>query len=197
MSAINMELLAEEIELQDSATSFPTTIFEFTSMEKWSSQRELKYIREILNHAELALENFASDPTQTVITDNLFDLLENQNKNVDPFSKPQRKAFFDCVSVCMEGRRVRALSGSYEDWEKWSTFSQKKALLAGEIQKEIHGWTSMEDLMVDEVVEKDMSSGNGKWLDFKEEALEEGAVIGTDILTLLIDEMVVDILLLC
>ncbi|KAI3755030.1 hypothetical protein L1987_54823 [Smallanthus sonchifolius] len=193
LSAINMELLAEEIELQDSATSLPTTIFEFTSRAKWSLQQELEYIKEILNYAELSLEDLAFDLTQTVINDNLFDQLENQNKNMDPFLKPQRKALFDCVSVCLEGRRERALSGSFEEWSKWSTFFQKKALLAGEIQKEIRGWTSMEELMVDEVVEKDMSTGNGKWLDFEAEALEEGIVIETDILTLLIDEIVVDL----
>ncbi|KAI7738758.1 hypothetical protein M8C21_033913 [Ambrosia artemisiifolia] len=192
MSATNMELLAEEIELQDSATSLPTTIFEFTSMSKWSSQRELEYIREILNHAELVIDDFAFVQTQKLINGNLFNQLENKNKNMDPFLKPQRKALFDCVSMCLEGRRERASSGSYEEW---STFVNKKTLLAGEIHKEIRGWTSMEELMVDEVVEKDMSNGNGKWLDFMADALEEGVVIETDILTFLIDEIVVDLLL--
>ncbi|XP_076928023.1 uncharacterized protein LOC143591816 [Bidens hawaiensis] len=188
--ARNMELLAEEIELQDSATSLPTTIFEFTSMSKWSTQRELEYIVQILDHAEFVLNDSIK-----VINANLFNQLENQNKNMDPFSKAQRKALFDCVSVCLEGRRERALSGSYEEWSKWSMFLNTKALLAGEIHKQIRGLTSMEELVVDEVVAKDMSSGYGKWLDFEGEALEVGVVIGTHILEVLFDEIVVDVLL--
>ncbi|KAI7734898.1 hypothetical protein M8C21_021701 [Ambrosia artemisiifolia] len=193
-AARNMELWAEEIELQDCATSFPSTIFEFSFMARWSSERELEYIKELLNYAKLVLDDLAFDPTRNVISLDLFDELENQLKNIGPLSKQQRKALFDCVSVCLEGRRERGLSGSYEEWSKWSTMFQKKDLLADEIQKQIRGWRDMEELMVDEVVERDMSNGDGKWLDFKAEALEEGAVIGTDILTVLIDEIVVDFL---
>nr|XP_043612833.1 uncharacterized protein LOC122584834 [Erigeron canadensis] len=191
MSARNMELFAEEIELQDSATSFPSTIFNFTSMARWSSQWQLEYIREVLNYA---VDDFAFSQTQKVINVNLFDQLESQNKYMGPFMKLQRKALFDCVSLCLEARYERAFSGSYEEWAKWSMMFKKKNLLAAEIEMEIRSWTNMEDLDVDEVVEKDMSSGNGKWLDFKVEALEEGVVIETDILTLLMDEIVADFL---
>lgn len=192
----SMELFAEEIELQDSATSLPstTTIFEFTSTERWSSQWEFDYIKELLMHTELVLEDFSFGHTQNVINAHLFDQLENQNKNMDPFLKLQRKALFDCVSACLESRRDRAFNGSYEEWAKWSTMFQRKDLLADEIQKEICGWTKMEDLMVDEVVDKDMSTRDGKWLDFEAEALEEGVVIENAILTTLIDEMVTDFL---
>ncbi|XP_076939333.1 uncharacterized protein LOC143607990, partial [Bidens hawaiensis] len=190
----NMELFAEELELLDSATSFPTTLFEFTFMSKWSSQRELEYIKEVLNHAELVLDDLAFDPTQKVTSVDLFDQLESQHKSIDPLSKQQRKTLFDCVRVCLEDMHARGLSGSYDEWSKWSTVFEKKGLLAGEIQKQIRGWRSMEELMVDEVVDRDMSSGEGKWLDFKPEGFEEGAVIGTDILTVLIDEIVVDLL---
>lgn len=194
MSARNMELLAEEIELQDSATSLPTPIFEFTSMARWSSQWELEYIRKIVNHAQLVLEDFAFGETRNVINVNLFDQLENQNKYMDPFMKLQRKALFDCVSLCLEGRRERAFSGSYEECSKWSTMFNKKELLADEIQKEICGWTNMEDLDGDDLVEMDMSRGTGKWLGFEAEVLEEGVVIQNDILTVLIDEIVDDFL---
>ncbi|XP_076927509.1 uncharacterized protein LOC143591079 isoform X2 [Bidens hawaiensis] len=188
----NMELLAEDLELLDSATSLPTTIFEFTFMSKWSSQRELEYIKEILNLAELVLDDLTFEPTRKVIIVDLFDQLESQHKSIDLVSKQQRKTLFDCVSVCLEDMQARGLSGSYDEWSKWSTVFEKKGLLAGEIQKQIHGWRSMEELMVDEVVDRDMSSGDGKWLDFKAEGIEEGVVIGTDILTVLIDEIVVD-----
>lgn len=189
-----MELLAEEIELQDSATSLPSTVFEFTSTERWSSQWEFDYIKQLLIHSDFLFEDFSFGHTQKVINAHLFDQLENHNKNMDPFLKVQRKALFDCVSACVECRFSRALSGSYEEWAKWSKMFQRKDLLADEIQKEIYGWTSMEDLMVDEVVDKDMSTRDGKWLDFEAEALEEGVVIENGILTTLIDEMVTDFL---
>nr|GFB41787.1 hypothetical protein [Tanacetum cinerariifolium] len=133
-------------------------------------------------------------PTRKVINDDLCDQLESRSKYMDPFMKVQRKALFDSVSLCLENRRERAFSGSYEEWSKWSTMFQKKDLLADEIQKEICGWRNMEDLNVDEVVEKDMSSGNGKWLDFDGEALEEGMVIEHDIVNVLIDEILDDFL---
>lgn len=188
ISARNMELLAEEIELQDSATSLATTIYESTS------QWELEYIREIVNYAELFLEDFAFGQTQNVINVDLFDQLESRNKNLNPLLTPHRKALFECVCVCLEDRCTHAFSGSYDEWSKWSTLFREKELLADEIQKEIRGWINMEDLMVDEVVDKDMSIGTGKWLDFKPEALEEGVVIQTDILNVLIDEIIDDFL---
>lgn len=190
MSARNMELLAEEIELQDSATSLSNPIFEFTSVARWTSQWELEYIRKIVNHAKVVLEDVAFGQTQSFTSVNLFDQLENQNKYMDPFMKLQRKALFDCVSLCLEGRHERAFSGSYKEWSKWSTMFNKNELLADEIQKEICGWTNMEDLDGDDLVEMDMSRGTGKWLDFEAEALEEGVVIENGILTVLIDEIV-------
>ncbi|XP_076927954.1 uncharacterized protein LOC143591710 [Bidens hawaiensis] len=179
----NMELFAEELELLDLANF----------MSKWSAQRELEYIKEILNHAELVLDDLDFDPTQVISVD-LCDQLESQHKCIGPLSKQQRKTLFDCVRVCLEDMHARGLSGSYDEWSKWSTVFEKKGLLADEIQKQIRGWRSMEELMVDEVVDRDMSSGDGKWMDFKAEGFEEGAVIGTDILTVLIDEIVVDFL---
>ncbi|KAK4366847.1 hypothetical protein RND71_014727 [Anisodus tanguticus] len=50
------------------------------------------------------------------------------------------------------------------------------------------GWTSMEELMVDEVVDKDMSTQRGKWTDFSFEAFEEGVDIENGILSSLMDE---------
>ncbi|XP_071729812.1 uncharacterized protein [Rutidosis leptorrhynchoides] len=194
ISSRNVELLAEELDIRDSATSLRTPIFEFTSMSRWSSKWESEYIRKIVNHTKFLLEDFAFGQTQNVISINLFNQLENQNKYMDPFMKLQRKALFDCVSLCLEDRRERTFSGSYEEWSKWSTIFNKKELLADGIEKEIIGWTNMEDLDGDDLLEMDMSHGTGKWLDFDAEALEEGAVIENGILTVLIDELVDEIL---
>jgi hypothetical protein len=50
----------------------------------------------------------------------------------------------------------------------------------------------MGDMMVDELVDQDMSTRYGKWLDFSIEAFEEGLEIENGILTSLVDELVSD-----
>ncbi|KAL4580597.1 hypothetical protein LXL04_016797 [Taraxacum kok-saghyz] len=186
-SARNTELSYEEIELQDSATSsLPNTIFHFTSMTKWSPQWEPEYIKKILTHADLSL--------QKGINVNLYSHLETHFKNTDPYSKTQRKAIFDCVYTCTESRRERAFHGSFQGWAKWSKMLKRKDLLADEIWREICGWMNMEEMEVDEVVEMDMSGGDGKWLDFEVEGLEEGVAVQNDILSDLIDEIVGELL---
>ncbi|KAJ6757053.1 PHOSPHATIDYLINOSITOL N-ACETYLGLUCOSAMINYLTRANSFERASE SUBUNIT P DOWN SYNDROME CRITICAL REGION PROTEIN 5 -RELATED [Salix koriyanagi] len=93
----------------------------------------------------------------------LFDLLENQNK------------------------------GSCKAWAKLSTLFQRKGWLAERnCTRKFLGWQSMGDLMVDELVDQDMSTSYGKWLDFSIEAFEDGVVIEDGILTSLVDELVSD-----
>ncbi|KAK4358715.1 hypothetical protein RND71_020944 [Anisodus tanguticus] len=52
----------------------------------------------------------------------------------------------------------------------------------------------MEELMVDEVVDKDMSTQRGKWTDFSFEAFEEGVDIEKGILSSLMDEPIHDLI---
>ncbi|RQO98804.1 hypothetical protein POPTR_013G010500v4 [Populus trichocarpa] len=161
-----------ETELSDSASSISivdvvrkyTTRTCSTTELKELSDWELDFIRDILNSAELNLKGFALGQTFKVINPNLFDLLENQDK------------------------------GSCKAWAKLSTLFQRKGWLAEELYKEILGWQSMGDLMVDELVEQDMSTPNGKWLDFSIEAFEDGVEIEDGILTSLVDELVSDLL---
>ncbi|XP_039032307.1 uncharacterized protein LOC120167319 [Hibiscus syriacus] len=72
---------------------------------------------------------------------------------------------------------------------------QNRDWLAEEVNKEILGWKSMGDTMVDDLADKDMSMKHGRWLDFDMEALEEGVEIVKNILTCLVDELVSDFLL--
>lgn len=67
--------------------------------------------------------------------------------------------------------------------------------MAEELYKELLGFRSMEEVMVDELVTKDMSSGCGKWLDFDVEAFEEGLEVEGDIMSYLVNELVSDLLL--
>jgi hypothetical protein len=195
-----------ETELSDSASSISlvdvvrkyTTRTCSTTELKELSDWELDFIRDIVNSAELNLKGFALGQTSKVINPNLFDLLENQDKGMESneveYSKLARKLLFDCVSEFLDFKCRQTFVGSCKAWAKLSTLFQRKGLLAEELYKEILGWQSMGDLMVDELVEQDMSTPNGKWLDFSIEAFEDGVEIEDGILTSLVDELVSDLL---
>ncbi|XP_061369640.1 uncharacterized protein LOC133312454 [Gastrolobium bilobum] len=160
---------------------------------------ELEYIKDILSNAELMVEEFVVCQTDKIIMPNLFDLLENQRngaENYEEYSKLERKAIFDCVSNCLELRCRQVFVGSCKAWPKWAASVQRKNWLAEELYKEILGFRSMEEeVMVDKLVNKDMSIPWGRWLDFDIEAFEEGLELELDIVTNLINELVFDLLL--
>ncbi|CAK9188009.1 unnamed protein product [Ilex paraguariensis] len=194
-----------EPELSDSATSIFVgsmnrkgiiTAFSSANVEG-SSHCEFEYIQDILSDADLMLKDFALGQAHQVITPDLFDRLENQrtklNRSMEEQFELGRKVLFDCVCECLKFRCGRLIGGSCKAWAKWTTLFHRKEWLAEELYKEISGWTSMEDLMVDEVVDKDMSSQYGKWVDFEIEAFEEGLEIEKGILISLVDELVDDL----
>ncbi|XP_059652327.1 uncharacterized protein LOC132299614 [Cornus florida] len=205
ISAKVPELVEGETELSDSASSISTgcmdrkdrtTTFcyvDFKQLSDW----ELEYIRDILCNAELTLEGFSLCHPHEVINPDMFDQLENQrtgsHKIMEKSSKLGRKVLFDCVSECMGLRCERLSGGSCKEWTRWATLFRRKGWLADELYKEISSWASMGDLMVDELVDKDMSTQYGKWVDFETEAFEEGVQIEQGILTSLVDELVTDI----
>ncbi|XP_021619332.1 uncharacterized protein LOC110620065 isoform X2 [Manihot esculenta] len=196
-----------EAELSDSASSISTVDMRrkltrtFTTTEFMeSSDWELDYVRDVLNNAETMLKEFTPSQTQKVITPHLFHQLENQEngvkRNEEDYYKLGRKVLFDCVSERLELMFRQAFVGSCKSWAKLWTLFQRKGWLAEEMVKEISGWKSMGDLMVDELVDKDMSSLYGTWLDFNIEVYEEGVVIEKEILTSLIDELVSDLFIM-
>lgn len=195
-----------EIELSDSASSVSTMdpsrkqvsrtfgLMGFMGSSNW----ELNYVRDILNNAELMLEDFALGRTGRVMAPNFFDQLESQGngsqRNGEEYYKLGRKVLYDCVSECLDLRYGQILAGvSSKSWANSVTLSGRKMWVAEELYKEILGWKSMEELMVDELVDKDMGIQNGRWLDFDIEACEEGAEIEMQILSSLVDELVSDI----
>lgn len=159
---------------------------------------EFRYIRDIIKRADFVLEDFMLGEAQNIISLHLFDQLENQktrsNKNGEEQLKIRRRVLFDSVVECLEFRCKQSSGGSFEAWAKWTTLVQRKEWLAEEVYREIAGWTSMEELMVDEVVDKDMSTQYGKWTDFSFEAFEEGVDMDKGILSSLIDELVHDLM---
>ncbi|XP_047170652.1 uncharacterized protein LOC124838965 [Vigna umbellata] len=165
---------------------------------KRSSNTELEYVQDILGNAKFMAEEFAMGQTSAVIMPNLFELLENQNSRTEnygeEYSKLERKAIFDCVSEFLELRCKQAFIGTCKVWPGWMMAVQRKNWMAEELYKEMLNFRSMEEVMVDELVTKDMSSGCGKWLDFDVEAFEEGLEVEGDILAYLINELVSDLL---
>lgn len=196
-----------ETELSDSATSISvgntgkkhmTRTFSLID-EIESSNWEFEYLRELLDNAELTINKFALGQTNQVITPSLFNQLENQEnklgRNIDEYSKLGRKVLFNYVCECLDFKCQQLFVGSCRGWAKWVTLFQRKDWLAEELYKGLLCWKSMRDLMLDELVDKDMSSQHGKWLDFDTEAFEEGVEIESRILTSLVDELVYDFLL--
>ncbi|KAB1202127.1 hypothetical protein CJ030_MR8G002384 [Morella rubra] len=163
-----------------------------------SSNRELEYVKDILNSAELTLEDFALGQISEVAAPNLFDPLEilgnGTERNGEECFKLGRKVLFDCVSECLDLRSRKILVGSCKSWSKWVTLSGRKLWLAEDVYEEILGWKSMEDLMLDEIVDKDMSTQYGRWIDFDIEAFEEVVDMEKGIVASLVDELISDIL---
>ncbi|XP_054801183.1 uncharacterized protein LOC129305221 isoform X2 [Prosopis cineraria] len=166
---------------------------------KVSGNTELEYVKDILSSAELMTEDFVLGQINEVIMPNLFDMLENQIDAANDYqaedSKLERKVWFDCVSECLELRCWQAFAGSCKGWPRWMELNHRKGRLAEELYNEILGYKSMEEVMVDELVSKDMGTHYGKWLDFDMEAFEKVSEIECEISTFLIEEIISDLLL--
>ncbi|CAI8584889.1 unnamed protein product [Vicia faba] len=157
---------------------------------------ELEYVKDILSSAELMAGELAVDETENMITPTLFDMLEIQRTEVESYeeySKTQRKAIFDCVSECLGLKCRQVFVARCKTWPRWITFMRKR-WLAEEVYKEMLEFRSMEEeVVVDEIIRKDMCTPLGRWLDFDIEAFENGLEIELDIVTFLIDELVSDL----
>ena len=189
---------ASTIDEQDKyRTRSPTTTSPINTHK--SDDWELQYVREVVSKAELAFENFTLGITPMLITPSLYNNLEieeNTKNNDEPeHFKLERKILFDCVNKCLELTAKQIVIGSSKTLVPWRKLFENGSL-AEEVWKEIERWKSMEEWMVDELVEKDMSSHNGKWVNMDQEANEEGVEIEKGILNCLVDELVSDFLII-
>ncbi|KAM0951178.1 hypothetical protein DsansV1_C04g0049211 [Dioscorea sansibarensis] len=122
------------------------------------------------------------------------DLLKNlESEEVGEITdrETRRKLLSDCVNESLDVKYNKYFRAGYKSWAKGSSLIGKE--MAEELYKEISGWKNMGDCMVDELVDRDMSSHLGKWTDFEIEAFEGGTEIQRDILATLIDELVHDL----
>ncbi|CAK8572512.1 unnamed protein product [Lathyrus sativus] len=170
--------------------------FKSISEDGFNSVMELEYVKDILSSAELMTEELAVDETENMIMPTLFDTLENQRTEVESYeeySKLQRKAIFDCVSECLGLKCRQVFVAKCKTWPRWVTFMRRR-WLTEEVYKEILELRSMEEeVVVDEIVRKDMCTPMGRWLDFDIEVFENGLEIELGIVTFLIDELVSDL----
>ena len=195
--------LEADIELSDSASSTSTatmarkhattTLIMFDRAK--ATARELDYVKEILCNVDLMFKDFALGRSRDIINPHLFNLLETRKRPLESDvceTRLRRKVLFDCVSECLDLRCKLCVAGGYRMWGKGVAMVRRKERLAEEVYKEISGWENMADSMVDELVDKDMSSQFGKWLDFEVDEFSLGVEVEAQIFDSLIDELVDD-----
>lgn len=192
-----------DTELSDSASSTSTGTMvkkhtgTFSAMKFGRSNTwELDYVKDILCNVELMYMDFSLGRAREIVNPHLFNQLESRKGGFksDAESRIQRKVIFDCVSECMDLRCRRYVGGGYKMWTKGVAMVKRKEWLAEDVYKEISGWRGMGDSMVDELVEKDMSSQYGKWLDFEVDGFELGTEVVDQIVNSLFDDVVTEIL---
>ncbi|KAF6166291.1 hypothetical protein GIB67_008719 [Kingdonia uniflora] len=170
-----------------------------TSTSNW----ELDYIREILCNADSMFKDYTLGRAQEIINPHLFDQLENRKprSRINDFEAENnlrltRKALFDGVCECLDLRFIRFVGGGWKQWAKGVGIFRRKEWLVEEVYREITGWRSMGEWMLDELVDKDMSTQYGRWLDFEIDEFEVGKEIEKDVLNSLVDEVFSDFLFL-
>ncbi|KAL0457466.1 UNVERIFIED_CONTAM: hypothetical protein Slati_1085800 [Sesamum latifolium] len=160
---------------------------------------ELKYVKEMVSNIELMFKDYALGRACEIINPCLFDQLESRKGHFNGcgvVARINRRLMFDCVSECLDMKCRLYVAGGSRLWDKGLSVVKRKEKLAEDVHKEISRWSCMGDFMVDELVDNDMSSQHGRWLDYEAEAFELGIQIESCILDSLIDEVVTDVLAL-
>ncbi|XP_031405623.1 uncharacterized protein LOC116214343 [Punica granatum] len=165
------------------------------------SNWEIEYIRDIIFEAESTLEDCLSTHPGEIIPPSLFDELESRgnverSNSEEESSKLRRKILFDFVSECLALKCQDFLVGTPKGWARFTALFRRKSLLADEIYREVSRGNCIGDMMVDVLVDEDMSSKYGRWVDFRVEMFEEAVDIGQAILSSLVDELVSEFIVL-
>ncbi|KAG8483268.1 hypothetical protein CXB51_022343 [Gossypium anomalum] len=192
-----LRTLEADTELSDSASSISYAArsnhnIVVMSDPMLSSNWELEYVKLIVSNVELMFKDFAVGRARKIINPHLFDQLESR-RGVEEESRLERKVLFDSVSECLDSRCRQYASGGCRIWSKGMAIMRRNERLAEEVYKEISRWRAMGDCMVDELVDDDMSSRYGKWLDFEVDGFELGVDIEGQIMNDLVDEMIAEI----
>uniref|UniRef100_A0A7N1A0F1 DUF4378 domain-containing protein n=1 Tax=Kalanchoe fedtschenkoi TaxID=63787 RepID=A0A7N1A0F1_KALFE len=206
-SSKRLHLMEAELDLSDSGSSIcPGIVTEkqaatliATNTSESASKWELNYVKHTLSNVDIMFDNFSAGITPCILNSQLFEQLESStgwSAGDNTSSKLERRLCFDCVGESLDLRCRRYVGGGCEAWSKgMSMMVTRKDRLLEEVNKEILELTGMGDCMVDELVEKDMSSQHGRWLNFEAEEFSLGVEMECQIINSLVDEMVADILL--
>ncbi|KAM7279533.1 hypothetical protein ACFE04_006667 [Oxalis oulophora] len=178
-----------EMDLSDSASSSSTVTTTRKNLTRSSNWEELDYVKQMLSTVEFMFKDFALGQSCQIINPHMFDQLEIRVIDDDD-TKLRRKLLFDCVSECLDLRCKRFASGGYRAWVKGQTTVRNNERLAEEVNNEISSWKGMGDCMVDELVDKDMSSQHGRWLDYEVDVFSLGVEIECQIFNSLVDEVI-------
>ncbi|XP_065863758.1 uncharacterized protein [Euphorbia lathyris] len=161
-----------------------------------SSDWEINYVQKILYNLEFMFRDYALGLSSETINPHLFNQLESRKDGSfsdDGETRLERKIIFDCVSECLQIRCGQYVNAGYKEWSKGVLIVRRKERLAEEVLKEISAWKNMGDWMVDELIDKDMSSQHGRWLEFEDDAFSLRAEIENQIYSTLLDEVVADV----
>ncbi|CAA7060719.1 unnamed protein product [Microthlaspi erraticum] len=150
---------------------------------------ELEYITEILNSGQLMIQDLASGTTteELLLPSSLFDEME-RSRGAETSMKMERKVLFDCVNQCLAVKFERMLIGSGK-----GMVTRGGVLLAEELNREVKVLKKMREMMIDELVDHDMSCFEGRWIGYEREMFEQGIDIEGEIVSALVDDLVCDL----
>lgn len=149
---------------------------------------EFEYITEILKSSQLMFQDLATN--ELLLPSSLFEEMERSLGGVTSM-KMERKALFDCVNQCVAVKLERMLVGSCKGM--MVMLLEHRDLLAEEVNREVKGLKKMREMMIDELVDHDMSCLEGRWIGFEREMFEEGINIEGEIVSSLVDDLVTEL----
>ncbi|CAA6669153.1 unnamed protein product [Spirodela intermedia] len=148
-------------------------------------EEEIEYVRRVVARAGGAPPSL--DPR-------LFDLLEDEEekkaRSTGDGGRLRRKALFDCVGEWLVSSFQDG--GAYRRRPATTAAGSRCGEVAEQICRELAGWRGMGDWMVDELVERDMTRGPGRWLDFQAEAFEAAVDMEEALVASLVAELLSD-----
>ncbi|CAH8356686.1 unnamed protein product [Eruca vesicaria subsp. sativa] len=178
-------------EIEQTELSESVTLAEDEEGQDW----ELEYITDIIASNQMMVKEISLGMATDILPWSLFDELE---ANRDPRGNLERKTLFEFVNEFLTLKCEKMFMGSCRGLlGKEGMMFEKKEHLAEEVKKEIERLKKMREMMMmDELVDNEMSSFEGRWLDYKRESYEVGSEeIEEEILSDLVDELVNDLLL--
>ncbi|CAH8388574.1 unnamed protein product [Eruca vesicaria subsp. sativa] len=153
---------------------------------------ELEYISEILSSDQLMVKEFALGMATDILPASLFDEMEGRGEGTS--AKLRRRTLFDFVNNSLALKCEQMFRGTCRGiLGKEGFMFEHRDWLAEELNREVHGLKKMREMMMDELVDKEMSNLEGSWLDFERETYEEGIDIEGEIVSTLVDHLVNDL----